>query len=147
MVRKLLRYWLPVVAWAAVISALSTGTLHGGFTRQLISAALQFFIPDVSVSTIALVHTMVRKGAHLAEYFVLGLLLWRAFRADAIARWRWRWAVNAFLLALAFAGLDEFHQSFEPGRTASELDVGFDATGAALAQLWRRWRTRPSRPL
>jgi len=108
-VRKFLRYWLPVVAWLAAIFLPSRSVLHAGFTQQLVSSVLQFFIPDISLSTIALVHTIVRNGAHMAEYSVLSFLLWRALRADAVAVWRGRWAAGVFLLALGVAKLDAFH--------------------------------------
>ena len=71
---------------------------------------------------------------------------WRALRGDAPDRWRWRWAFAALLLSLGFAGLDEWHQTFEQGRTGSVGDVGFDAAGAAIAQVWLRWRTRSFGP-
>lgn len=145
--RKLLRYWGPVVAWAAVISLLSTQTLHAGFTYRMIRAVLEFFQPDVSRATIAFVHTIVRKAAHVTEYFIFALFVWRALRADALALWRWRWTLGALALSLAFAGLDEWHQLFERGRTGSVLDVGFDTAGAVLAQLWLWWRARPSPPV
>ena len=142
---KFLRYWLPVIAWAALIALLSGSALHAGFTYKLLSSILRFFFPDISPLTITLLHTILRKGAHMAEYFVFSLLLWRALQGDASGRWRWRWALGALLLSLAFAGLDEWHQSFERGRTGSAADVGFDAAGAALAQLWLTWRMQPSR--
>ncbi|MFQ5818131.1 MAG: VanZ family protein [Terriglobia bacterium] len=144
--RRFLRSWLPVVLWAAVISGLSTSALGVGFTRQVVAAVVQFFFPDISSAAIALVNTFLRKGAHVAGYFVLGFLLWRALRADASARWHGGWAAGAFLLTVAFGGLDEFHQSFEPGRTGAVVDVGFDAAGAALALLWVWWRAHASSP-
>ena len=145
--RKLLRYWLPVAVWLAVISLLSTHTLHAGFTYRLVRSLLRFFYPDVSPATVLVVHAIVRKGAHVTEYFILSFLLWRALRADALALWRWRWALGALALSLIFAGLDEWHQLFERGRTGSVLDVGVDAAGAVLAQLWLWWRARPSPPV
>ncbi|MFQ5926906.1 MAG: VanZ family protein [Terriglobia bacterium] len=144
---KLLRYWLPVIAWAALILTLSTGAFQHGRTLPLLRSLLQFLIPDLSPATLALLHTLLRKGVHMAEYFVLGFLLWRAFRADATARWRPRWSLAALALSLALAALDELHQSFEPTRTGALLDVGIDTAGAALAQLWLWWRARlPSPP-
>lgn len=139
---NLVRYWFPVVAWGLVIFALSTASLHAGFTLRLLTDLLKLFLPGLSLSTIELLHSLLRKAAHVAEYFVFGLLLWRAFRADATTSWQTRWAARAFLLALAFASLDELHQSFESGRTASVLDVGIDAVGAGLALLWLRLRAR-----
>lgn len=140
--RKLLRYWLPVVAWAAVIFLLSTGTLHGGFTYRLVRASLQFFFPEISSSTVILINTILRKAAHLLEYFILSLLLWRALRQDALERWRWRWTAGTLAICLTLASLDEWRQTLARTRTGSLLDVGFDLTGGVLAQTWLWWRKR-----
>lgn len=104
---------------------------------------LLFLFPTINQETIELLNTCVRKTAHIAEYCVLTLLLYRAFRQDTLTGYRWQWALVSFLLAVGFAGLDEFHQIFEPRRTGSVIDVGIDAVGAiiALAMVWRHyWR-------
>jgi len=66
------------------------------------------------------------KLLHAAEFALFALLAWRAFN---------RRPILALLTALAFAALDEFHQSFIPARDASALDGLADALGAALALL------------
>ena len=88
-------------------------------------------------------HATIRKGAHVAEYFVLGLLLFRAFRVSSTGAWKWRWALLAVMGVVVWALGDEFHQSFVPTRTASMVDVGIDTAGGILAQvisaLWHRY--------
>ena len=39
------------------------------------------------------------------------------------------------LIVLAYAGLDEFHQSFVPSRTPAIIDVLFDFSGGVLGLL------------
>jgi VanZ family protein len=39
------------------------------------------------------------------------------------------------LIVAGYAALDEFHQSFVPGRTAAVTDVLLDTSGGAAAQL------------
>ena len=80
---KILRYWLPVAAWAVLITFFSTDVFHGGSTRGIVRAVLLFFFPDLSAPTVEVVHTVVRELAHMVEYLVLTLLLYRAFRQDA----------------------------------------------------------------
>jgi VanZ family protein len=46
------------------------------------------------------------------------------------------WAVLTLLIAVSYAGLDEWHQSFVPLRNSSFRDVVIDASGALLAQLF-----------
>ncbi len=140
---RMVRFWLPVLVWAAVIFGLSTTALHGGFTYRWVRALLQFFCSDVSPATIALVHSIVRKAAHMAEYFLLSFLLWRALRQQDPAEWKRSWAVVSLLLCLLLAGADEWFQTTQRGRTGSPLDVAFDAAGAALAQFWLWWRNHP----
>ena len=71
------------------------------------------------------------KIAHLVEYFILGVLLFKA------AGWRVshsRVATFAFLLAIAATAgaLDEIYQSLIPGREMSLGDWAADVLGAAL---------------
>jgi VanZ family protein len=108
-----LRLWVPVVAWAAVIFALSSVSDLG-----------------TGLGTWDLV---LRKLAHAAEFALLGLLLARALGRDRIA----------FALGVAYAVSDELHQHFVPGRVGAPLDVVIDAVGVGLGVLaWRRWAGR-----
>jgi len=138
--RKSFRYWLLVVAWAALITLLSTSEFSGLASQHWLNQLLRDFFPDVHWDTIWLLNQTLRKLAHLGEYFVLSLLLLRALRADTPGAWRWRWGALALTLAVGFAVLDELHQGFERNRQASVIDVGIDAAGAALAQLLLCWR-------
>ena len=96
---KIPLYWLPVVAWAALISLFSTDTFHGGWSQGIVRSVLLFFLPDLSQETVELLHTVVRKLAHMTEYCILTLLLYREFRPDAPNVRHWRWGV-----ASAFGG-------------------------------------------
>ena len=102
------RLWLPVVAWAALIFALSS-------------------IPDLGTG-LGTWDLVVRKIAHAGEYAVLGALLLRAVG----------YAVPALALGVAYAASDEFHQSFVEGRRGAPLDVLIDAVGVTVGVLaWR----------
>jgi VanZ like protein len=107
------RLWLPVIAWAALIFALSSvpdlGTGLGGWD------------------------TVLRKIAHTGEYAVLGALL---LRATASAR-------LALALGVLYAVSDEVHQTFVPGRAGSPVDVAIDAVGVACGLVvWQLIRSR-----
>ena len=97
--------WGPVVLWAAVIFGLSS-------------------IPSLS-SGLGTWDEVLRKGAHIAEYAVLGMLLLRALGS----------ALPAFAVGVAYAITDEIHQHFVSGRHSSPFDVAFDACGVALGLL------------
>lgn len=101
-----LRAWLPALAWAALIFALSS--------RPTIPVDLQLGRD---------------KLAHFAAYTVLGLFLGRARRASGLS------ALAAALLGLAYAASDEWHQSFVPGRSADVADWLADALGVLAGLL------------
>jgi VanZ family protein len=108
-----LRLWAPVVAWAAVIFALSSLSDLG-----------------TGLGTWDLV---LRKIGHAAEFALLGALLARALRRGTLA----------FALGVAYAVSDEVHQHFVPGRVGAWYDVLIDAVGVALGVLaWRRYSSR-----
>ena len=67
--------WLPVLVWAGVISTLSTDTFSSERTSALIIPTLHWLIPHASNETLLLIHAVIRKTAHLTEYFILGILL------------------------------------------------------------------------
>ena len=130
-----LRYWLPVAIWMAFIFWMSTARFSAQNTRSFIEPAIRFFLPGISQHPVEVIYGLVRKGGHLAEYFILGLLLFRAFRAGSVENHGWRWALRALVVVAVYASTDEFHQSFVPGRTASLIDMFIDTSGGALAQL------------
>lgn len=89
----------------------------------------------------AAIHFLTRKVAHFSEYAMLGILSGRAFSSSANAFIQRHWFQMALLLVVFFALLDEFHQSFVPGRTASIYDSAIDVAGGLTALLiFRRWR-------
>jgi VanZ family protein len=127
------RYYLPVILWAAVIALLSTRGFDTTFTYKLIKAANDLLSLGYTVAQLREVNAVVRKLAHVSEYFILGLLLWRALRRGREEAWRWSWAIGTLLLGAGWAGLDELHQLFERGRGSSVVDIGWDSLGLLLA--------------
>jgi len=95
------------------------------------------------MDTLEFMHAVIRKTAHLTEYFILSLFLLHALRSGTRG-WQLRWALWAIVIAAGYASLDEFHQSFVPSRTASPWDALIDTTGASIAQavVWIWYRRR-----
>ncbi len=145
-------YYLPVILWAAVIALLSTSGFDTGFTFKVLKAANDSLELGLSVARLREINAVVRKLGHVTEYFILGLLLWRALRRGRDAAWRWSWALATFLLGGAWAGLDELHQRFERGRGSSVVDVGWDSLGLLLALVvlyavaWKKRKGRGQAP-
>ena len=90
--------------------------------------------PHAAPETIELLHAVIRKMAHLTEYFILGIFLMQGLRGQN-RKWKLQWAIWAIVIAAGYASLDEFHQSFVPSRTASPWDALLDTAGASLAQI------------
>jgi VanZ family protein len=131
LVRRFLKYWLPVIAWMVFIFIGSSDLLSAEHTSRYIGPFLRWFAPDISDPTIASVQLFVRKCGHLTEYAILAGLLFRALRRNP-SDFR-RAAVFGFLISAIYAALDEFHQSFVTSRTGSPFDVLIDCTGALVA--------------
>jgi VanZ family protein len=147
-VSAFLRYWLPVCIWAAVIFWMSTEAGSTRHTSRIIGPILRWFNPAITDETVRHVQTMVRKTAHVSEYALLAILLWRARRRptrDDPGPWGYREAIFAIVCAALFAATDEWHQTFVPGRQGDPLDALLDTAGATLGMLavrvwWQRYR-------
>lgn len=145
---KFINYWIPVIAWVCFVFMMSTGTFSSQNTLPIIKAVLRFLFPRISHQELSLIHTIIRKAAHVIEYSLVGFLMFRALRSDSEARWNWRWSFWAVTFVIFWAVTDEIHQSFVPSRTASAVDVGFDTAGGILGQilsisLYRRKKHTP----
>ncbi len=106
--------WLAVVLWMGGMFALSA-------------------IPSLASPLTPSYDFVLRKLAHLVEYTVLTILVFRAFRLhvdhNTLA------FLLAALVACGYAVSDEWHQTVVPGREGSFRDVGIDALGVAGAYL------------
>lgn len=119
-----------MIAWAGLIFAASSR-------------------PDLRVSEDDALDLVLRKLAHLVVFAVLAVLVARALRPDTPSAPAT--IALAWLVTVAYAISDEWHQSFVDGRVGHPSDVAIDAIGAAtgLAALaaWRRMTApRPGAP-
>jgi VanZ family protein len=86
---------------------------------------------------------IVKKSAHMVEYFIFTTLLYRAFKESGVKK------INAGIFAITtaiiYAASDEFHQSFTPGREPTVRDVIFDTIGASIS-IYTLWNLLPKAP-
>ena len=99
-----LYYWTPALLFAVLIIGLSS--IH-----QLPGTPT----PD--------------KVNHSAEYFLFAFFVWRALTGGRIEAFSWSRAGMIILICGAFGLLDEYYQSFIPGRVSSILDWYADIAG------------------
>lgn len=124
------RAWVPLIAWLFVIFFFSTDNFSGANTAGLIQSVLKFLFPFLTDAQLYFWHGVCRKAGHVTEYFILGFLAWRTFRAFAWSAARPKLFAAGFVLAVALS--DELHQLFVPSRTGSLIDVGYDFAGCLI---------------
>ena len=120
----ILKHWFWVVLWAGLIFILSS-------IPRLESGLEQDFL--------------LRKLAHIFEYFVLTWLLYSAFSNHYLQTNKkhppHRQALFfVLLLAVFYALSDELHQTFVLGRSGNLRDVTIDSVGILVATLLLYWR-------
>jgi len=130
---RVILIWTITVAWAGLITFLSTGTFAGSVTGWLLEQLLAALHIHLVQSTFEIVHFLIRKLAHCTEYGMFALFLYHSFTFRRLESWNPRSALSAVIVAGLFSLTDEYHQSFVPGRTASIKDCGIDTFGALVA--------------
>lgn len=133
--------WLPPALWYKTVWSLSAqpASVSGDLSDRLLYRFLLALSPAFAASgeaarveAVELLSFVERKAAHMFLYFVLALLL-----LAALSFWtsRRRALPGALLLCAAAAALDEYHQTFVPGRSGEVRDVLVDLCGGAAALL------------
>jgi VanZ family protein len=120
------RRWVPPLLWAVFILVLTS-------------------IPGSAVPDVGDVPSGTDKLVHGTIYGILGFLTARALREPG-ARRPWRHYLLALLGIAVLALLDEWHQTFIPGRDMDLFDWVADVVGATIGMsagvlLRRRERT------
>ena len=121
-----------------VIFSASSDRMSFQHSSRIIGPFLHWLLPNLSEESLYKVVVLVRKCAHLTEYAILALLVWRALRKptrDQPQPWEWQVAWQTIFIVAIYAATDEFHQAFVPSREASIHDVLLDTTGAIFAML------------
>lgn len=134
-----------MLAWISVIFFFSTDSFSSSDTSRILMPVLKFLFPFLSPEHLQAAHIVCRKAGHVLEYFVLGVLAWRAISATPTGWWRPELLTIALVLAVALS--DEFHQSFVPSRTGALADVGFDLFGGIMGLFLMMRRRNGTRAL
>lgn len=107
------RYWLPL-GWLFLIFYLSS----------------QSWIADIEPP-----FAYFDKLAHMGEYGILCLLLYRTFTTTPESLWGRYPVMFSILFTVLYGFSDEIHQIFVPMRTADMADVLANSLGAGLSHL------------
>ncbi len=145
--RSFILYLLPILIWMVAIFSASGDRASFQHSSRIIEPFLHWLFPNLSADVARGVVVVFRKCAHLTEYAILALLVWRARRKvfwHEDGAWHWSAAGEALWVAVLYAATDEFHQTFIPSREGCLRDVFIDSSGAVagLLVLWMlgRWR-------
>jgi len=111
---KLLKYWLPPILWGLIIFS---------FSSLQVGSSNEIYWKDF----------VIKKTAHIVEYSILAVLLYRAMIGSDIEKKKA--IIFAILIVSLYGFTDEFHQSFTPGREPRIRDVIIDTIGGALGVL------------
>lgn len=160
--KKLIRYLsvLPAIFMLLLIFGFSaqdgdtSGSLSFRVSLVLVRICDRVFSLDYTETELLTnaesIGLFVRKAAHMTEYFLLTLSIYLplwvllpkkpgndTFRTKTFLK---RYLLPTFLLTVLLAALDEFHQSFVPGRCGTPVDVLIDSVGifigCLLLALW-----------
>lgn len=117
--------WLAVAVWMGLIFYFShqSGQESAGLSSGVVQA-ITTVAPNASPD---IIHTVIRKLAHVSEYAVLGALVGWTLPACTLVR---AWAGLA--IGVGYAITDEVHQLFIPGRSGEVGDVVIDGVGVAI---------------
>jgi len=118
----------------AAILWFSSGDFSADQTGSFLLPVLRWLVPWATDAQLEVVHRGIRHTAHAVEYGILAALWLRALIRSVTLRARAAGGL-AVAVAVAWACVDEWHQSSIPSRTGSIWDVLLDAAGAIAAML------------
>ena len=116
-----IRYWLPLLAYVALIFSLSS--------MPRLRPPFGFLNAD--------------KVVHMGEYAVLGWLTGRALHTVPAFSGLRASGLAAIAIGAGVGCADELYQSTVPGRESSVLDWAADFLGVVLSQVAYAWFKRP----
>jgi VanZ family protein len=134
---KRLLWWVLVLTWCAIIFYFTESpTFTGENTQKIIDSSITG--SQESKDQVKYLNYLIRKSSHLIAFGFLAFLVWEAMTPNC-------WAyIGAWTFATLYGGIDEWHQSYIPGRSASIYDVLIDSLGASVILLilflWNKFK-------
>ena len=142
-IKKLLRYllkplsFLPALGMMYLIYSMSAQTavassaLSESLTYRLLELAARLLDlspePSLLLEYTRLLNGLIRKCAHITEFFLLAVSVSLPLYVYRVRGFKL--VLISGLFCVLFAALDEYHQTFVPGRSGSPRDVLIDCIG------------------
>lgn len=128
---SLLVIWMGVIFMFSNQNAVTSLKTSDKFASNLIDTVASVSNKNISNNRDDLIvnsRFIIRKGAHFAVYFILGLLFYlvlKCFNVDNIF-------IYIILFCLLYSISDEVHQLFTVGRTFKLLDIFIDTSASIV---------------
>lgn len=130
---------IPVIICMAMIFYFSSqdsshsNNLSRDFTcavAKMLFKSFSYMQTDVQNVIIFELNLFIRKAAHFSVFFLMSAFIY-AETVIWIKNYFFSGVISVFL-SMVYAVIDEYHQSFTPGRTPMIKDIFIDAAGALL---------------
>ena len=127
--KKLVLAWTLLILWMLFIFIMSS---FNGIMSSNQSGSIAVLIYNLfDISDTEKVSFIVRKCAHVSEFFILGILV-----INLVSKYNVKHIyLISFIICVLYASSDEFHQLFVPGRSGQVTDVLIDLIGVVLGLL------------
>lgn len=116
-----------VILWMVLIFYFSSmnGVVSTSQSEGLVSMLAKLINYTGDINTLRFI---VRKCAHIGEYFILGILVYNMFKYHDVKNI----VIISILICIIYACTDEIHQLFISDRTGKLIDVFIDSLGSIL---------------
>lgn len=125
-------WWIAAAVWCLAIFSFTESSFFTGANTEKILRHMMNNIPFIGAKgdqESSFLNLIIRKLTHFS---VFGTLAFFVYKVLAPRRFAY---IGAWSFVVVYAALDEWHQSFQPGRVPLVSDVFIDALGAAFALL------------
>ncbi|OSA75859.1 teicoplanin resistance protein VanZ [Clostridium botulinum] len=127
---KKLAYFIPSFIWMVIIFIFSnqpgeSSDKNNFFVADALTKGKIDLFKHIDYNFL---NFLIRKAAHITEYFILFMLLYYAFKKTFYKNLK----IKAAIITILYACTDEFHQLFIPGREGKARDVLIDSIGVFI---------------
>ena len=130
--KRLILRWLSIILLVLAVALIWGNSMKEGSESLEDSGAVKGFIEEFFSALgidLEVAELLIRKTAHFAEYFALGLLALFAAWQNGLPQK----PILSGAFCVLTAIVDEIIQSFVPGRNGNALDLLIDSAGAICA--------------
>lgn len=127
--KEIIISWMLLVIWMIFIFIMSS--FNGNISSNQSGSIADLIYNLFNISDTEKVSLIVRKCAHVSEFFILGILV-----INLISKYNVKYSyLISFIVCVLYASSDEFHQLFVPGRSGQVTDIFIDMIGTIFSLL------------